>query len=228
MKDFLSRWQGQTIETVMKERRVLLLVGPRQCGKTTLVRRLDPKNTDYHTLDDEISMELAEISPFKFVSHEKGMLIIDEIQKFPKLLPVIKRVVDQNREPGQFLLTGSANVQSLPSVRESLAGRVSRIRLRPFTEGEIRNSEPGFLERAFSQDFGGGWQNYDRGELIETALRGGYPEAVSLGERARRRWHEDYVNALMGEGSEIYSENTATGNPARACEHSCRVVFKVC
>ena len=197
MKKILSRWQSRSIETAMEERRVLLLVGPRQCGKTTLVSRFDPKNTNYHTLDDETSRELAEISPFEFVSHEEGMLIIDEIQKFPKLLPVIKRVVDQNRRPGQFLLTGSANIQSLPSVKESLAGRVAKIRLRPFTEGEIRNAEPGFLERAFDQDFRHVGENYDRGKIIETALRGGYPEVVGLGERARRRWHEDYINALM-------------------------------
>lgn len=197
MAKILSRWQRQTIETAMEERRILLLVGPRQCGKTTLVSHLEWENTDYRTLDDETSRELAEISPVEFVSNEKGMLIIDEIQKFPKLLPVIKMVVDRNRKPGQFLLTGSANIQSLPAVRESLAGRVARIRLRPFTEGEIRNTGAGFLERAFEQDFGEGWQNYDRGELIETALRGGYPEAVGLGDRARRRWHEDYINALM-------------------------------
>ena len=153
MAKILSRWQRQTIETAMEERRILLLVGPRQCGKTTLVSHLEWENTDYRTLDDETSRELAEISPVEFVSNEKGMLIIDEIQKFPKLLPVIKMVVDRNRKPGQFLLTGSANIQSLPAVRESLAGRVARIRLRPFTEGEIRNTGAGFLERAFEQDF---------------------------------------------------------------------------
>ena len=184
-------------ETAMAERRVLLLTGPRQCGKTTLVRNLDREDTEYQTLDDGISRELADVDPLEFISHEKGMLIIDEVQKCPDLLPAIKMTVDENRSPGQFLLTGSSNVRKLPGVRESLAGRVAKIRLRTLTEGEIRSVGTDFLDRAFDQDFKYGWRNYDRGELIEAASRGGYPEAIGLGERARRRWHLDYVDALL-------------------------------
>lgn len=197
MAELLPRWQRKSIETAMAERRVLLLTGPRQCGKTTLVRHLDKKNTEYRTLDDKISRELADVDPFEFINHEEGMLIIDEVQKSPDLLPVIKMTVDENTRPGQFLLTGSSNVRKFPGVRESLAGRVAKIRLRTLTEGEIRNTGPGFLERAFDQDFRYPWRNYSRDELIEAASRGGYPEAVGLGERARRRWHLDYVEALI-------------------------------
>ena len=197
MGEMLPRWQKKSIETAMGERRVLLLTGPRQCGKTTLVKHLDKKNTEYRTLDDKISRELADVDPAEFISHGKGMLIIDEVQKSPDLLPVIKMAVDENRRPGQFLLTGSSNVRKLPGVRESLAGRVAKIRLRTLTEGEIRNTGTGFLERAFDQDFKYAWEHYSRGELIEAASRGGYPEAIGLGERARRRWHLDYVNALL-------------------------------
>lgn len=197
MAELLPRWQRKSIETAMAERRVLLLTGPRQCGKTTLVRHLDRKNTEYRTLDDKISRELADVDPFEFINHEEGMLIIDEVQKSPDLLPVIKMTVDENTRPGQFLLTGSSNVRKLPGVRESLAGRVAKIRLRTLTEGEIRNTGTGFLERAFDQDFRYPWRNYSRDELIEAASRGGYPEAVGLGERARRRWHLDYVEALI-------------------------------
>lgn len=197
MAEILPRWQKKSIETAMAERRVLLLTGPRQCGKTTLVRCLDGENTEYRTLDDRISRELADVDPFGFINHEKGMLIIDEVQKSPDLLPVIKMTVDENTRPGQFLLTGSSNVRKLPGVRESLAGRVAKISLRTLTEGEIRNTGTGFLERAFDQDFKYPWKNYGRDELIQTASRGGYPEAMGLGERARRGWHLDYVDALL-------------------------------
>lgn len=197
MSKILPRWQRKSIETAMAERRVLLLTGPRQCGKTTLVRRLDKKNTEYRTLDDKISRELADVDPFEFINHEKGMLIIDEVQKCPDLLPVIKMTVDEDTRPGQFLLTGSSNVRKLPGVRESLAGRVAKIRLRTLTEGEMRSTGTGFLERAFDQDFRYPWRSYSRDELIEVASRGGYPEAIGLGERARRRWHLDYVDALI-------------------------------
>ncbi len=197
MVEILPRWQRKSIETAMAERRVLLLTGPRQCGKTTLVKNLDRENTEYRTLDDKISRELADVDPFGFIGHEKGMLIIDEVQKSPDLLPVIKMSVDENTRPGQFLLTGSSNVRKLPGVKESLAGRVAKIRLRTLTEGEIRNTGTGFLERAFDQDFKSPWKNYGRDDLIEVASRGGYPEAIGLEERARRRWHLDYVNALL-------------------------------
>ncbi len=197
MAEILPRWQRKSIETAMGERRVLLLAGPRQCGKTTLVKHLDRENTEYRTLDDKISRELADVDPFRFIDHGKGMLIIDEVQKSPDLLPVIKMAVDEDTRPGQFLLTGSSNVRELPGVRESLAGRVAKIRLRTLTEGEIRSMGTGFLERAFDQDFRYPWNNYGRDELIEAASRGGYPEAIGLGERARRRWHLDYVEALI-------------------------------
>ncbi len=197
MAEMLPRWQRKSIETAMGERRVLLLAGPRQCGKTTLVRHLDGENVEYRTLDDKISRELADVDPLEFINHEKGMLVIDEVQKAPDLLPVIKMAVDENRRPGQFLLAGSSNVRKFPGVTESLAGRVAKIRLRTLTEGEIRNTGTGFLERAFDQDFKYQWEGYGRGELIEAAARGGYPEAVGLGERARRRWHTDYVESLL-------------------------------
>ena len=197
MADYFTRWQHRTIETAMKERRVLLLTGPRQCGKTTMVRQLAAKDTEYRTLDDTTLKETAEADPQGFVEHDSGMLIIDEVQRVPSLLPAIKKVVDEDTRAGQFLLTGSADIQTLPNVQESLAGRVAKIRLRTLTEGEIRGSQPKFLQRAFDQELRFGWKVYDRDDVLEAAFRGGFPEAIALEGRARRRWHRDYIDALL-------------------------------
>ena len=197
MSQTLNRWQASTIQTLSRERRVLLLAGPRQSGKTTLVRQLDPRQTEYRTLDDGTLRELAEADPEGFVHCDKKMLIIDEIQRVPALLPAIKRVVDEDNRPGQFLLTGSANIQTLPNVRESLAGRIAKIRLRPFSQGEIACANPDFLARCFAQDFMANAKHCSRSELIETALRGGFPEALTLKPRARTRWHRDYIAAIL-------------------------------
>ncbi len=115
----------------------------------------------------------------------------------PDLLPAVKKVVDENISPGQFLLTGSSNIQALPTIRESLAGRVANIRLRTLTEGEKRQVKPQFLNRAFEQNFKFGWRNYDRNKVLETALRSGFPAVFKLEGLARRRWHRDYINALL-------------------------------
>jgi len=197
MADYLYRWQYQTIMTAMKERRVLLLTGPRQCGKTTLVKQLPAENTEYRTLDDVTLKEIAEADPANFVEHDAGMLIIDEVQRVLTLLPAIKKVVDEDTRPGQFLLTGSANIQTLPNTQESLAGRVAKIRLRCLTEGEILGAKPKFLQRCFDQNFRHKWKPYSRDSILEMAFRGGFPEAISLDGRARRRWHRDYVSALL-------------------------------
>lgn len=176
-----------------------MLTGPRQCGKTTLARMLVSDSTSYRTLDDLATQQAAKSDPHLFVDNipEGKTLIIDEVQKAPDLLPAIKKVVDQNNRPGQFLITGSANILSLPTVHESLAGRVGKIRLRPLSQGEIVGAEPTFLEQAFAQDFTRSKNHYSRNNLIDIIFRGGFPEAIRLEGKARKNWHIDYVDALI-------------------------------
>ena len=192
-----NRWRADALTNLMRVRRVLLLVGPRQSGKTTLAKQLASSDIEYCTLDDKRTLELASTDTNKFVRHSKQMMIIDEVQRVPELLPAVKLVVDEDNRPGQFLLTGSANVPGLPQVTESLAGRVARIRLRALSQGEILSAEPAFLTRCFSQEFDEIKTNYSRDELIEMALRGGFPEVLELMRDDRVRWHEDYVGVLL-------------------------------
>ncbi|MCY4005564.1 MAG: AAA family ATPase [Rhodobacteraceae bacterium] len=180
MLPFRQRWQSGTIRTLANERRILLLTGSRQCGKTTLSKNLDLGKVEYRTLDNKTQREAAVLDPHSFLIHRGDMLIIDEVQRVPSLLPAIKQVVDEDSRSGQFLLTGSAHVQALPSVQESLAGRIANIRLRPLSEGEIREAAPRFLERAFAGEFNNGWADCNRDRILATALRGGFPEVIDL------------------------------------------------
>lgn len=198
MKKLYKRWQEGTVKNALKTRRVLLLSGARQCGKTTLAKEIATEGTTYRTLDNQALRELAINDPDGFVKHTGGMLIIDEVQRAPDLLSAIKLVVDENTEPGQFLLTGSANIQSLPSVQESLAGRIRKIRLRPLTQGELLGAQPNFIDNAFRGTFKTSENNiYDRKTMLDIAFRGGFPEAIKLEGRERHQWHIDYMAALL-------------------------------
>jgi hypothetical protein len=198
MQTFYPRWQIERLAQALKERRVLLLNGPRQCGKTTLAKQLISLEHNYRTLDDNALRMLAENDPQGFVRHTGKTLIIDEIQRVPSLLSAIKMVVDEDTRPGQYLLTGSANIQSLPSSQESLAGRISKIRLRPLSQGELVGAKPDFIKNAFQQSFPTTLPSfYNRRKLLEIAFRGGFPEAVALQNKERSRWHRDYMNALV-------------------------------
>lgn len=197
MAEFYPRWQKTTLNQLMLERRVLFLTGPRQSGKTTLARGLESEQIEYRTLDDSTLRAAAESDPQGFVKRKTKTLIIDEAQHVPSLLPAIKKAVDEDTSPGQYLLTGSANIQSLPTVRESLAGRIAKIRLRPLVLGEINKKNPQFIESAFEQSFINRHTHYDRDALLEVAFRGGFPEALTLQDRARKRWHTDYINAIL-------------------------------
>ena len=186
-----------TIKQLMLERRVLLLSGVRQCGKTTLAHQLESEETEYRTLDDGTLREAAENDPQGFIKRSVKTLIIDEVQRVPPLLSAIKKAVDEDITSGQYLLTGSTNIQSLPTVSESLAGRIAKIRLRPLAQGEIQRTAPSFFDSAFNQSFSSGNTNYDRDAILEIAFRGGFPEPMLLQDRARKRWHTDYVNAIL-------------------------------
>ena len=186
-----------TIRQMMSERRVLMLSGPRQSGKTTLSRELESDQTEYRTLDDGTLREAAENDPQGFVKRRTRTLFIDEVQRIPSLLPAIKKTVDEDTSPGQYLLTGSANIQSLPTVRESLAGRIAKIRLRPLAQGEIMKKFPQFIDAAFKQVFSHSHTHYDRDAILEIAFRGGFPEPMTLQDRGRKRWHTDYMSAML-------------------------------
>lgn len=172
-------------------------LAPRQCGKTTLAKQLVSKNREYRTLDDTTMLQAAQMDPQGFIKHNSQTLIIDEVQRVPTLLPAIKKAVDENNRPGQYLLTGSANIQSLPGVTESLAGRIRKIRLRPLTEGEILGKPPKFLDHAFKQSFSHKYDPYDKDAILKMTFRGGFPEAICLNANNRKDWHKDYIESLL-------------------------------
>lgn len=195
---FYKRWQQHIIERALQTRRVLLVGGARQCGKTTLAKELETsEDINYLTLDDPATRRVAESDPQGFVQHYGKTLVIDEVQRVPDLLLAIKIKVDEDTRAGQYLLTGSVNLKSSPGVRESLAGRIRKIRLRPLSQGEILETPPDFLDRAFNRDFGQPRQAYGRNAMIDISFRGGFPEVLPFDDAERKLWHRDYVDALL-------------------------------
>jgi len=197
MTDYL-RWRNNNVKEALKTRRVVIISGARQTGKTTLAKEIQDKNSTFMPLDKKNILAAALEDPTSFIKNESGTMIIDEIQKAPDLIPEIKYTVDNNKRPGQYLLTGSANIKSLPSVSESLAGRVKTIRLRPLTQGEILRKKPAFLELAFAGDFPKKITGYDKDAIFDLAFRGGYPETMLLKtQKERKDWHRDYIDTLI-------------------------------
>lgn len=195
--DQYKRWQYESVLRALRTRRVIVLSGARQCGKTILARALASEGTIYHTLDDITLLEAATRDPNGFVKHGNELMIIDEVQKAPMLLPAVKMDVDRIQQPGRFLLTGSADLHSIPAAKESLAGRISNIRLRPLTQGEIHGQLPRFLEKAFKGDFKTHTGRYDKDVYTATALKGGFPEAIRLEDAYDiRDWYRDYTDAV--------------------------------
>ena len=192
-----SRWQKRIIQNRLKSRRVVVISGSRQCGKTTLAKHVVGKKDIFRTLDDDNMLSMAKDNPLDFVKHSQGTLIIDEIQKAPGLINAIKIQVDDNNAPGQFLLTGSADIKALPKVSESLAGRVSHIRLRPLSVGEILGKKPIFLETCFTRTWPMICKGYDKKAILKLAFRGGYPEVMRLDQSERQRWHLDYATSIL-------------------------------
>jgi len=124
--------------------------------------------------------------------------IIDEVQRVPELLRSIKLSVDEDRRPGRFLLTGSANVLALPQVSESLAGRMAVVNLFPLSRAELRGQKPAFLERALAGELVGVPERIVGEDLTEAVLTGGYPEMIRRKDPNRRSaWARDYLNAIV-------------------------------
>lgn len=177
---------------------VVLVAGPRQAGKTTLVRQLAvQRGLRYLTLDDEVTLLAAREDPAGLI-RSLDSAIIDEIQRAPQLLLAIKKSVDEDRRPGRFLLTGSANLMALPTVADSLAGRMETLTLLPLSQSEIHRATANWLDDAFTGKLLRPPAPLIGDALTEAVLCGGYPEAISRGTARRRAaWGKQYIDAII-------------------------------
>jgi predicted AAA+ superfamily ATPase len=179
---------------------VVCLLGPRQCGKTTLARALAPRY-GYVSFDDADVLALARADPHGFLAALPDPVILDEIQRVPELLRAIKLSVDRDRRPGRFLLTGSANLLLLPKLGDSLAGRMAVLELHPLTAAEQERQPGGFLAAWLAGELDPVLSVTEpppeSGGLAARVVAGGFPEPLGRTAVRARAWHRDYVRALL-------------------------------
>ncbi|TVR94366.1 MAG: ATP-binding protein, partial [Spirochaetaceae bacterium] len=160
--DMIPRRIADPIVSALQSNPIVYVNGPRQAGKSTLVRALSQGQfpADYVTLDNATQMAAAASSPRSFLGGRSRPLIVDEVQLVPELFRVLKEIVDEKRfhDPehgnGQFLLTGSADIMALPGLADALVGRMAVKTLLPFSASEYSGRTGDFLERLFRCDFG--------------------------------------------------------------------------
>ncbi len=191
------RWIEPRIDEALLDTPVVFLAGPRQAGKTTLVRQFVKRGLHYLTLDDELTLLSAREDPVGVIRN-LDRAIIDEVQRVPELILAIKKSVDEDRRPGRFLLTGSANLMTLPRVADSLAGRMEILKLLPLSQSEIENKPANWIDNLFAGKILTANPPVFGAELVERVLRGGYPEAVArTTEKRRTAWARQYADALI-------------------------------
>lgn len=195
---YIKRHAEVLISEALQGTPIVLVSGPRQSGKTTLVEQYVTEQRPYITLDDSGTLEAARRDPTGFI-RSLGSAVIDEIQRAPELLLAIKIAVDMDKSPGRFLLTGSANVMTLPAIGDALAGRIAIVELLPLSQAELHGTTGALISHLFASgpltfaprpEFGA--------ELHRLILAGGYPEPLQR-ESARRSaaWFDDYVRMVV-------------------------------
>lgn len=208
--------QPRLIET-LEDSPVVLIHGPRQCGKTTLAQvmcapdHLPPKKRKirhnqpavigeyaYISFDDRGIRELARDDPMGFVADLPERVILDEVQYAPEIFSAIKMDVDRDRVPGRFIMAGSANVLLVPALSDSLAGRMQIVQLHPLAQCELECHPSGFLDVLFGGGFGVRRTERLGKEIAERIVSGGYPAALVRGSGKRRSsWYRDHVDVQM-------------------------------
>ena len=195
----ITRFVLPRLQLALTDSPVVLVHGPRQCGKTTLARQIAVEQAyEYLTFDDDDIRAAAEADPIGFVERRASRVVLDEVQRVPGLFISIKAAIDRDRTPGRFLLTGSSNVLLLPALSDSLAGRLALQRLHPLSQDELMGVRSTFLDRAFGGDFTGGLVERLGAGLAERIVSGGYPAALARPvPRRRAAWYKDYVETII-------------------------------
>jgi len=220
---YLRRHLEASLAEALRDTPVVCILGPRQCGKSTLARHIAPERM-YVSLDDPANYELAINDPKGFIGELPEFVTIDEVQRVPELTLVIKLSVDANRKPGRFLLTGSANLLQLPRLADSLAGRMEWIELQPFSEAEKEGAAGSFLEQWLAGELESGIKATrppQASSLPRRVIAGGYPEAFPRNPARARQWQEQYVRSIIDRDIQDVSQVKDAKNVARFLEYIC-------
>jgi uncharacterized protein len=197
----LPRHAASRIAEALADTRIVAVEGPRQAGKSTLCTRIAAQRAmPAVTLDEVNTRRSALDDPQGFVAGLGDAAFIDELQRAPELVLALKLVVDRDPRPGRFLVSGSASLLLAPRIGDSLAGRIERVPLRPFTQAEIeRKAVPRWLDELWD---GAGApqvasQHVGRTAHAQRIATGGFPAAIARPERRRGAWFGDYLAALV-------------------------------
>lgn len=195
---YIERALEKTVMEVTRNFPVLLITGPRQVGKTTMLKKLAAKDRSYITLDDPMERELAINDPGLFMQRHKPPVIIDEIQYAPNILPYIKMYVDENKVKGDYWLTGSQMFHMMKTVSESLAGRVGIINMLGLSNNEISgNKSTPFVtdENVLSEKFKT-TKPQDLTDVFNRIFRGSMP-ALYENEQNEEQYFASYINTYL-------------------------------
>ena len=198
-----SRLAEAKLREALQDTPVVLLHGPRQSGKTTLAKKVgDELGRAYISFDDTVQVAAAEADPKGFIADIEGPVTLDEVQRVPSLFTSIKAAVDEDRQPGRFLLAGSTNVPLVPHLADSLAGRLEVLPLLPLSQCEIEGVPARLLSSLLAtvplaRMPKTGYQRLGI-KLAERIIAGGYPAALMHPKQSRRSsWYKNYVTAII-------------------------------
>jgi uncharacterized protein len=178
---------------------IVLLIGPRRSGKTTLMEEIASElNMNYITFDTLKQIIAAQEDPEGFISAITKPCIIDEVQRVPEIALPIKLKVDQEKKRGFFGLTGSANPLVALGLNDSLAGRMFIINMFPLSQCEINNKRSNFLDLIFQSESAFQESQYiNRKDIIEIFSGGGYPDVLSLDFSSRNKWFDNLLTTIL-------------------------------
>jgi uncharacterized protein len=196
----IARHIAPHVEVALTDTRVVVVLGARQVGKSTLVEDVsrDGSPRALVSLDDDATLRGALDDPTGFVADLPTPVAIDEVQRAPDLMLAIKRSVDVDQRPGRFLLTGSANLLTAPTISDALTGRTEYLHLWPFSQAELQGRPPRLIESLFA---GEPPRIYDaesgRGAYAEMLVAGGFPEAIRRAEDRRASFFDSYLQTVL-------------------------------
>lgn len=197
----IARGIEHELRDILSVSRAAAIVGPRQAGKSTLAKQLQAAGVvpNYFSLDDDALRAAAQADPDGFTLSLARPAVIDEIQRAPELMLAIKQILDRDHTPGQFLLTGSADLVTARVVADALPGRVEYVNLWPLAQAEIAGRRTSIVDALLNESPPQiNSSPKGRAASAEILLAGGYPDARTRDPRQRARYFRSYVQSILG------------------------------